>query len=94
MIFDINIANIFTLVLINLNAALARGRENKIINYPIFNKRGDKDINDFIIELEKAFAVNRVANNRKHVITISCLKRTAANFYDRLVEITNWNIVG
>ncbi len=53
MAFDANTANVFTLALINLNVALVRGRENKTVNYPTFSGRGDEDINDFIMELEK-----------------------------------------
>ncbi len=95
MIFDINITNILTLALTNLNATFARKvRENKIINYLIFNKKKDKNVNDFIVELKKAFTVNRIVNNRKYVITISCLKSIAANFYNGLNKITNWNTIG
>ncbi len=69
---------------------LAAGKEErKSVNYPTFSERGDKDINDFIVELEKAFAVNRVADAKKHLIAISCLKEIAANFYDGLAGITN-----
>jgi len=72
-----------------LNVALIKGKENKTVNYPTFSERGNKDINDFITELEKAFVINRVANERKHVIAISCLKKTAVNFYNGLVKIIN-----
>ncbi len=89
MTFDANATNALTLALTNLNAALVRGRENKTVNYLTFSGKDNKDINDFIIELEKAFIINRVADNRKHVIAISCLKKIAANFYDRLAGITN-----
>ncbi len=67
--------------------------KNKIINYLIFNKREDKDIDNFINELEKTFVINRIANNRKYMVVISCLKEITANFYDELNRITNWNIV-
>jgi len=78
------------LTLINLNTTLVRkGKENKTMNYSTFSKRDNKDINDFIIDLKKTFAVNRVANNRKYMIAISCLKEIEANFYDRLAEIIN-----
>ena len=86
MIFDTNAANAFTLALTNLNITLAAEREKrKIVNYSIFSKRGNKDINDFIIELEKAFVMNRVPDNRKHIVIASCLKGIVANFYDELV---------
>ncbi len=94
MTFDTNITNIFTLTLTNLNATLVEeGKENKTINYPTFSRRDDEDINDFITKLEKVFAVNKVANNKKHLITISCLKGIVANFYNELAGITNLNIV-
>ncbi len=92
--FNANAANTFTLALINLNMTLiAEEKKRKLVNYPTFSRRGDENINDFITELEKAFAVNKIADARKHLITISCLKGIAANFYDRLAGITNWNIV-
>ena len=95
MIFDTNIANTLTLTLTNLNITLAsRIKENKTVNYLTFNKRDKKDIDDFIIELEKVFAVNQVSDNRKYIVTASCLKGTAANFYDRLAGIMRWNVIG
>jgi len=64
MIFDANIANVLTLALTNLNTTLAVGEEErKTVNYSTFSKRGEEDINDFILELEKTFAVNRVLIN-------------------------------
>jgi len=93
MTFDANAAQALTLALTNLNATLARGsRENKSVNYPTFNGRGDEDIDDFMSKLAKAFAVNRVPDNRKHILAASCLKGTAANFYDGLADITGWNV--
>ncbi len=90
MAFDVNIANALILALINLNATLVeRERKNKIINYLTFSERGDEDVNNFIIELKKTFVVNRVADNRKYLVTISYLKGIVANFYNRLAEITN-----
>jgi len=72
-----------------LNATLAGGgRENKSVNYPTFSRRGDEDIDDFMSELVKAFAINRVFDNRKHIVAASCLKGIATNFYDRLAGIT------
>ncbi len=57
--FDVNAAQALTLALTNLNAMLAGGgRENKSVNYPTFSGRGDEDIDDFMSELAKAFAVN------------------------------------
>jgi len=67
---------------------LQEGRENKSVNYPTFSSRGDEDINDFMSELTKVFTVNRVPNNRKYIVAASCLKGTAANFYDGLAGIT------
>ncbi len=72
---------------------MAEEREKKAVNYLSFSGRGDEDINNFITKLEKAFAVNRVINSKKHLVVISCLKEIAANFYDGLVRITNWNMV-
>jgi len=80
---------VLILVLTNLNVALVRKRENKIVNYFIFSEKSDEDINDFIIELEKAFVINRVADGKKHIIIIRYLKGIAANFYDRLAGIMN-----
>ena len=78
-----------------MNVTLAGGgRENKSVNYSTFSERGDEDIDDFMSELAKAFAVNQVPDNRKHIVAASCLKGTAANFYDRLAGITGWNIAG
>src|SRR6266498_5607281 len=95
MPYNANAAQALTLALINLNATFAGGgRENKLVNYPTFSGRGDEDINDFISELTKAFAINRVPDNRKHIVAASCLKRTAANFYNGLAGITEWNIAG
>ncbi len=95
MAFDANVANALTVALTNLNTTLAaEGGERKAVNYPTFSEKDDEDINDFIINLEKAFAVNRVVDGRKHLIAISYLKGIAANFYDGLVRITNWNIMG
>ncbi len=87
--FDANVAQALTLILTNLNATLAGGgRENKFINYLTFSERGDEDIDDFISELAKAFVINRIPDNRKHIVAVSCLKGTAANFYDELAGIT------
>ncbi len=95
MAFDANAAQALTLALTNLNATLAGGgRENKSVNYPTFSGRGDEDIDDFMSEMAKAFAVNRVPDNRKHIVAASCLKGTVANFYDSLAGITGWNLVG
>ncbi len=89
MAFDANAAQALTLALTNLNAMLVGGgRENKSVNYPTFSGRGDEDIDDFMSEIAKAFAVNRVPDNRKHIVVASCLKGTAANFYDGLAGIT------
>jgi len=83
MTFDTNAANTFTVALTNLNMTLvAEEGEKKSVNYLTFSERGDKNINDFIIEVEKAFVRNKVADDRKHLVTISCLKGIAANFYD------------
>ena len=93
MTFDANAAQALTLALTNLNATLVGGgRENKAVNYPTFSERGNEDIDDFMSEITKAFAVNRVADNRKHIVAASCLKGTAANFYDSLAGITGWNV--
>ncbi len=70
------------------------GRESKSVNYLTFSGRGDEDIDDFMSELAKAFAINRVPDNRKHIVAASCLKGTAANFYDGLAGIIGWNLVG
>src|SRR6266498_3682278 len=95
MTFDTNAAQVLMLTLTNLNAILAEGgRENKSVNYPTFNERGDEDIDDFMSELTKAFVINRVPDNRKHIVAASCLKGIAANFYDGLVGIIRWNLVG
>ncbi len=89
MAFDANVAQALTLALTNLNITLVEEkRENKSANYLIFSERGKEDIDDFIIELEKAFVINRVPDNRKHIVIVSCLKGIAANFYDGLVRIT------
>ena len=89
MAFDANAAQALTLALTNLNTTLAgEGRENKSVNYPTFSGRGDEDIDDFMSEITKAFAVNRVPDTRKHIVAASCLKGTAANFYDSLAGIT------
>ena len=78
-----------------MNATIAEGgRKNKSVNYPTFSERGDEDIDDFMLELAKAFAINRVSDNRKHIVAASCLKETAANFYDGLAGITGWNVAG
>ena len=95
MIFDANSANTLMLALTNLNMTLTAGRgERKVVNYLSFNGRDDENINNFITELEKTFTVNRVTDKRKHLVAISCLKGTAANFYDGLAKITNWNTAG
>ena len=76
------------LALTNLNTTLAgRGRENKSVNYPTFSEKDDEDIDDFISELAKAFAINQVPDNRKHIVAASCLKGIVANFYDGLADI-------
>ncbi len=78
-----------------MNTTLAReGRENKSVSYPTFSERGEEDIDDFISELAKAFTVNRVPDNRKHIVVASCLKGIIANFYNRLAGITGWNVAG
>ena len=78
----------------NLNATLVGGdRENKTVNYLTFSERDNENINDFITDLEKVFAINRIVNNRKHLIIINCLKEIVANFFNKLVGIINWNIV-
>ncbi len=90
-----NAAQALMLALTNLNVTLAGGgKENKSVNYPTFSGRGDEDIDDFMSELAKTFAVNRVSDNRKHIVIASCLKGTVANFYDGLASITRWNVVG
>jgi len=64
------------------------GEKRKTVNYLTFSKREDEDIDDFIAKLEKAFTINRVPINKKHIIATSCLKEIAVNFYDELVGIT------
>ncbi len=89
MIFDMNVAQILTLVLTNLNVTLTeKDRENKSVNYPTFNGKDDEDIDDFMSELTKAFAVNQMPDNRKYIVAASCLKGMATNFYDGLGDIT------
>ena len=93
MTFNANAAQALTLALTNLNVTLAEeGRENKSVNYPTFSERGDEDIDDFMTKLTKAFTINRVPDNRKHIVVASCLKGTVANFYDRLASIIRWNV--
>ncbi len=93
MAFDMNAAQVLILALTNLNATLVgEGRENKSVNYLTFSRRGKEDIDNFIAELKKVFAVNRVSDNRKHIVMTSCLKGIVANFYDGLAEIMGWNI--
>ncbi len=88
MIFNANMANALIVALTNLNAILAgEGEEYKIVNYLTFSERGDENVDDFIVELEKTFAVNRIFDNKKHVIIASYLKGTAANFYNELAGI-------
>ncbi len=59
MAFDANAAQALTLALTNLNTTLVGGgRENKSVSYLTFSERGNKNINDFMSELAKAFAVN------------------------------------
>ena len=95
MTFDTNTTQALTLALTNLNAIfVGEGRENKSVNYPTFSRRGEEDIDDFMLELAKAFVINRVPDNRKHIVAASCLKGTAANFYNGLAGITGWNIAG
>ncbi len=95
MIFDTNTAQALTLVLINLNTTLARGGwKNKSVNCPTFSEKDNEDINNFFLELKKAFIINQVPDNKKYIVTASCLKRIAANFYDRLVGIIGWNVAG
>jgi len=95
MAFDANAAQSLTLALINLNMTLAEGgRENKSVSYPTFSERGEEDIDDFMSELIKAFAINRVSDNRKHIVAASCLKGIVANFYDGLASIIEWNVTG
>ncbi len=90
MAFDANATNALTVALTNLNTTLAvEGGKRKAVNYSSYSERGDEDINDFITELEKAFTINRIADGRKHLVAISCLKRIAANFYDELAGIIN-----
>ena len=94
-IFFGTLAQALTLALTNLNVTLAEGgRENKSVNYPTFSGRGDENIDNFMLKLVKAFVVNRVSDNRKHIIVVSCLKGTVANFYNRLAGITEWNVAG
>src|SRR6266498_1253609 len=94
-IFFGTLAQALTLALTNLNVTLAEGgRENKSVNYPTFSGKGDEDIDDFMLELAKAFAVNQVSDNRKHIVAVNCLKGIAANFYDGLADIIRWNIAG
>jgi len=84
----VNVANILTLALTNLNITLtAEGEERKTVNYPTFSEREKEDIDDFITELEKAFVINKVPINRKYVVVASYLKEIVANYYDRLVGI-------
>ncbi len=90
--FDANVTNIFILALINFNAILIReDKENRIISYLIFSEREGENIDDFINNLKKAFAINRVANGRKHIVTISCLKSTTTSYCNKFNKITNWN---
>ncbi len=59
MMFDANAAQALTLALTNLNMTLVGGgRENKSVSYLTFSERGDEDIDDFMLELAKAFAIN------------------------------------
>ena len=41
-------------------------------------------MNDFISDLEKAFVVNKIVANRQHIVIISCLKKTAASYNNKL----------
>ncbi len=91
MIFDANATNILIFTFINLNMMLTGRiiRKNKSISYPIFSEKDDKDVNDFISDLKKVFTVNNMLNNRKYIVTINCLKKITANFYDSFNGIIN-----
>ncbi len=52
IIIDNNLANL----LINVLKEIIR--KMKTISYLTFSKKGDKDINDFITEIEKVFTIN------------------------------------
>ena len=92
MTFNTNAAVVLILALTNLNNTLAKGgRKNKVMNYPIFSRREDKNIDDFINDLKKVFIVNRIADGRKYVVAVSYLKETVISYYDRFIRITNWN---
>ncbi len=85
-----NAANMLTLTLTNLNAILVKGdRENKTVNYSTFSKRKDEDVDDFINDLKKVFAINRVMNNRQYIVIASYLKEIAVSYYNKLAGITN-----
>ncbi len=80
--------NVLIVALTNLNTILtAGGEERKAMNYPTFSERDNENINDFIVKLEKIFTVNKILNNRKHLIITSYLKGIVTNFYDGLVGI-------
>ncbi len=94
MTFDTNTANVLTVALTNLNMTLVTEEgEKKIVNYLTFSRRGNKDIDNFIIKLEKAFIINRVSDNKKHLVATSYLRGITANFYDELAGIIRWNVI-
>ena len=61
----------------------------KTISYFIFNKKGNKNINDFIINIKKIFAINKIIDIKKYLVAINYLKKTITNFYNDLAEIIN-----
>ena len=90
-----NAAAILAAALTGLQNMVAAPREGRVAQLPTFSGRADEDVREFIQRLEIAFQANQVADNRRFHIAISCLTRTAANWYElNRATLANWDTAG
>ncbi len=77
-----NAIAILAVALVGLQNVVAASREGRVIILPTFGGWADKNVQEFIWQLEIVFLANQIINNRKFNIEISCLIDMMANWYE------------
>ncbi len=78
---DNNVTIVLAAALVDLQNIVAASRKGRIALLPIFDKRADKNVSEFVKQLEIVFLANQITDNRKFHIGVSCLTGIVINWY-------------
>ncbi len=83
------------MALIGLQNIVVALREGRVASLLTFSEKADKNVREFIWQLEIVFLANQIIDGRRFDITVSCLTGITANWYKLNWEtLANWNTAG